>query len=355
MNGTVKRIVEILFQDTEMTEEVQAIRDELMDNCQQRYEDLIGQGRSEDEAIAMVIESLKGMEEVIGAYPRSRSAEAREEQDGEHDRTMLFPAAQVKHVEVNLLYQDVSFVPGLGEHVIVHVEGKEEARVDVRLTGDTLRIMRAEESLGKGGRWWDRLFCISWSECVRVEVPATCWCGLTAHCTSGDLSVQNVIFQQVHMEAMSGDISVRNDTMGFSQELILKSTSGDIRVEYNAKRMELQSMSGDVTVDGMICPELSAQSISGDVRLCGHFEQVRIKSVSGDVRMESLGQNLRQVDAKTTSGDVDIRLPQETPGVHLTGKSSIGDVRNAFPDLGPETGVQVNAQTASGDVRIRRA
>ena len=249
MNGTVKRIVEILFQDTEMTEEVQAIRDELMDNCQQRYEDLIGQGRSEDEAIAMVIESLKGMEEVIGAYPRSRSAEAREEQDGEHDRTMLFPAAQVKHVEVNLLYQDVSFVPGLGEHVIVHVEGKEEARVDVRLTGDTLRIMRAEESLGKGGRWWDRLFCISWSECVRVEVPVTCWCGLTAHCTSGDLSVQNVIFQQVHMEAMSGDISVRNDTMGFSQELILKSTSGDIRVEYNAKRMELQSMSGDVTVD----------------------------------------------------------------------------------------------------------
>ena len=36
MNETVKRIVEILFQDTEMTEEVQAMRDELMGNCQQR-------------------------------------------------------------------------------------------------------------------------------------------------------------------------------------------------------------------------------------------------------------------------------------------------------------------------------
>lgn len=33
MNETVKRIVEILFQDTEMTEEVQAMQDELMDNC----------------------------------------------------------------------------------------------------------------------------------------------------------------------------------------------------------------------------------------------------------------------------------------------------------------------------------
>lgn len=54
MNETVKRIVEILFQDTEMTEEVQAMRDELMDNCQQRYEDLVAQGRSEDEAIALV-------------------------------------------------------------------------------------------------------------------------------------------------------------------------------------------------------------------------------------------------------------------------------------------------------------
>jgi ABC-type proline/glycine betaine transport system permease subunit len=70
MNETVKRIVEILFQDTEMTDEVASIKDEVMNNCQERYADLVARGMTEDEAIGEVVESLKGMEEVIGEFPK---------------------------------------------------------------------------------------------------------------------------------------------------------------------------------------------------------------------------------------------------------------------------------------------
>ena len=75
MNATVARIVEIMFQDTEMSEEVQALKDEVMNNCQERYNDMIARGLSEDEAIAAVVDSLKGMEEVISQYPRKKSEE----------------------------------------------------------------------------------------------------------------------------------------------------------------------------------------------------------------------------------------------------------------------------------------
>ena len=153
MNETVKRIVEILFQDTEMTEEVQAMRDELMDNCQQRYEDLVAQGRSEDEAIALVVESLKGMEEVIGAYPRSRSAASHAQETDEDGRELYFPAAQVKRVDVNLLSQDIALVPGQGDQVVVHLKGKEGIHLNARLAGETLYITRQDENAGKGSRW----------------------------------------------------------------------------------------------------------------------------------------------------------------------------------------------------------
>lgn len=146
MNETVKRIVEILFQDTEMTEEVQAMRDELMDNCQQRYEDLVAQGRSEDEAIALVVESLKGMEEVIGAYPRSRSAASHAQETDEDGRVLYFPAAQVKRVDVNLFSQDIALVPGQGDQVVVHLKGKEGIHLNARLAGETLYITRQEEN-----------------------------------------------------------------------------------------------------------------------------------------------------------------------------------------------------------------
>ena len=64
-NETVERIVNLLFQDVEMTDEVQALYDETMSNCQERYQDMTSRGLSDDDAIAAVVESLKGMEDVI--------------------------------------------------------------------------------------------------------------------------------------------------------------------------------------------------------------------------------------------------------------------------------------------------
>ena len=74
MNETVAKIVELLFQDVEMNGEVQAIHDEVMNNCQERFGDLLARGLTEDEAVAAVVESLKGMEEVLAGYPRRQAA-----------------------------------------------------------------------------------------------------------------------------------------------------------------------------------------------------------------------------------------------------------------------------------------
>ena len=61
MNATVARIVEIMFQDTEMSEEIQALRDEVMNNCQERYNDMVARGLSEDEAIAAVPQEMRSV------------------------------------------------------------------------------------------------------------------------------------------------------------------------------------------------------------------------------------------------------------------------------------------------------
>ncbi len=58
MNTTVARIVEIMFQNTQMSDEVQALKDEVMNNCQERYQDMIDRGMDEDEAVAAVVDSL---------------------------------------------------------------------------------------------------------------------------------------------------------------------------------------------------------------------------------------------------------------------------------------------------------
>ena len=74
MNQTVKRIVDILFQDTVENDETRALHEELMNNCQEHYEDLIARGLSEDEAVGEVVDSLKGMKDVIAQYPKKEVA-----------------------------------------------------------------------------------------------------------------------------------------------------------------------------------------------------------------------------------------------------------------------------------------
>ena len=76
MNKTVARIVELLFDGLEESEEIRLLREEVMNNCQERYEDLTAQGLSEDDAIAAVVHSLEGMESMLSSYPRKPAEES---------------------------------------------------------------------------------------------------------------------------------------------------------------------------------------------------------------------------------------------------------------------------------------
>ena len=96
MNQTVKRIVDILFQETVENDETKALHEELMNNCQEHYQDLISRGLSEDEAVAEVVESLKGMKDVIAQYPKKTAGPASfsDNEEAEEGKRFVFTAAR---------------------------------------------------------------------------------------------------------------------------------------------------------------------------------------------------------------------------------------------------------------------
>ena len=117
-NETVERIVNLLFQDVEMTDEVQALYDETMSNCQERYQDMTSRGLSDDDAIAAVVESLKGMEDVISQYPKKseapeaeeapKSAEVPVDDGGDGEQTdFTFHPADIGCIEMTMVCDDV--------------------------------------------------------------------------------------------------------------------------------------------------------------------------------------------------------------------------------------------------------
>ena len=57
MNKRIRSMIDEIFSDMKMTAENLALRDELLSNAQARYEDVMAQGKSEEEAFGEVAAS----------------------------------------------------------------------------------------------------------------------------------------------------------------------------------------------------------------------------------------------------------------------------------------------------------
>lgn len=391
MNETVARIVEIMFQNTEMNDEVQAIKDEVMNNCQERYQDLVDRGVDEDEAIAAVVESLKGMEEVIAQYPRKQ--EALEELDDleddldDTDVDKVFAAHLVDKVKVTLPSDDVNVETSMDENVHVYYDKEDFKNICVQLNNGVLAIDRMNEvekpesphvkvevsskddGLEEGG--WQNLSDMLSSIGkklnklrvniqinnqgggeITIAVPENHPIELDIHTASGDVDIDGVCAKVIATGTTSGDVTVQLPGEIVPREIKIKGTSGDVDVEADTANLIIQTVSGDVDYTGD-CPNISLHTVSGDAELNGVMQAVSLKTVSGDVDMHVQGSELRNVNCNTTSGDLSIHLSKELRGqVAVQLHSVSGDKRNHFGEPVGAPMAYVNAHSVSGDVTV---
>ena len=352
MNASVRRIVELVFQDVELTDEVRALREEVMNNCQERYEDQRAQGRDEDEAIDAVVESLRGMEEVLAAYPRAQAGaeepeepeepEEAEEAEEETQAELRFDLEGVSHLRVNLRHEDVQLVAGEADVAVVRLMG---GGMEARRQGDALVVRSREDAAERGGLGWlSRLFGGPGGCKARVELPADAGICVFAGTQSGDVSVQGLSLRELEVQTVSGDVNL---TAGCTRARI-KTGSGDINAEMNADEASFQTMSGDMRLEGA-CDGIETTTVSGDIRVRGTFQRAALSSVSAAAALEA-DVRIEKVFAKSVSGDVRIRL-NGVRGVCARLKTLSGDARCRLPESG-DAAVRVDAQTVSGDITV---
>ena len=398
MNDTVARIVEIMFQDVKMNEEVAAIRDEVMNNCQERYTDLVNSGVGEDDAIAAVIESLKGMEDVLAPYKKkvqhACSAEDADEQGGEQHLT--FAAYQVNGIDVSLINEDVHVEASDDEEYHVLWDADDDPLLKVELKSGVLRIQReagepvknrkehirfSEEymddfiktedgkieinmdSIGRAMKSVGEKMKLMFSEGVKISVGST-WGSVTIQVpenavphvkmltTSGDISVQEVALSDLNITSTSGDIDIDLPEEYRAERVEVRTTSGDIEVNAFAERMSISSTSGDVEAEGR-ADQLSVNTISGDIDVRADVVNMTFKAVSGDADMTFDSDALREVNGSTISGDIEIDLPEGIGTMAIQTQTRSGDVTTRCHTNGFGPTVSGSVSSMSGDITIR--
>lgn len=382
MNPTVKRIVDILFQDTVENEETNALHEELMNNCQEHFEDLTAQGLTEDEAIGAVVESLKGMKDVIDEYPKKEQAAAPADYREEKGSTTaadgsVYAAAGVNKLRVEATANDVTVVTAKTDRILIRCEDPEAFRVE--RSGDTLKIISViHEKLENDGKsFFDSSVKADSVESfvsgvlnkvqralnkagismtgeqppIGITLPEDFAGSVNISSRSGDIILDGTYANSVSVHTVSGDIRVGFPGGHTADTLELNSTGGDISVTGNSKKLSVNTISGDLEIRGYH-GKSHLKSVSGDIAFAGSMSETTCITVSGDIRINAENADLKEAYLNSVSGDLHLTVPERITAARVNITTRSGERYCRFGDTNADILPKITVTTVSGDVRI---
>lgn len=393
MNASIRGIIDHMFRDTVDNAETRALHEELLNNCLEHYEDLIGRGMSETEAIDAVVDSLKGMKEVIDEYPKKPGSgnknnaesgktdtvpEIRVEQETERKEVKTekpseycYSPETIRKIRTDLKSSDLKI--SRSSDGKIHVRCEDMEQLICEQNGDSLRIRTEDKSrqsiqeagekmknsefslngllsfIGKAISSVASNITVSWN--VYIELPDMMLEEMDLNSKSGDVEMEACVPKALTIHTMSGDAIVKAMNGSKAERVIITSMSGDTGFSGDACKVTMSSMSGDVEAKGSFT-EAELKSTSGEAGLAGAAEKVRVHSVSGDVNIRIHSASVRNIEGRSTSGDVEIRLPEGTNSVHARTSTVSGEIKCSVPDAGANAILTIDAGSVSGDVTI---
>lgn len=115
-------------------------------------------------------------------------------------------------------------------------------------------------------------------------------------------------------------------------------------------KLSIDSVSADVTVNGLPMRDFISDSVSGNISLTGAVEECELDSVSGDIQLIST-TTPTDIETDTVSGDVTITVPADSQ-FSIEHDSVSGDLSNAFPTTHNKQKNHWEFDSVSGNVTI---
>ncbi|MBE5802210.1 MAG: DUF4097 domain-containing protein [Clostridiales bacterium] len=355
MNSTIVKIIDMMFRGMPENEETAAMREELLTNSQARYDDLIASGVRADDALGQVLDSLRGMEDVLDEYRREQTSRNpfegferiadKAESTAKHAvssaveglRSAMDSLKGVFHTESRTTtaygYTDAGHMSGTGsfqriwqpagvfeddDMLTATFRIDQVNRINVQLIGEDIEVEPSPDGLihveiskedehlylvevADGCLTLRRDLSAGTETIVEESIPEELN-GLSG-IFSGIGKALKGVFQMAHT---SGD-TVRLQLPDQLEQITLQTAAGDIDLSgLNQKALAVSTVSGDIDMQACrISGMARLSSTSGDVDVdgCTFADSVALNSTSGDI---NFGGSARQLTANNVSGDTDL-------------------------------------------------
>jgi hypothetical protein len=335
--------VHSLFRSAADTPANRELEEEILRNTLDRYDDLIADGRSEEEAYGQAAAGIGDLRQLL-EKPKKKS----------HVGWIVAGAAALLLI-VPILVMLLSY----SSH---RIHPREE--FFVRAEGETASTQNFPPD-GLTGLQIDWI-----SGTVRVEVGTSSQVTVTGNGEDMLLNERNGVLFIEHRDKVFDfmeepcHLTVQvpaslSDSLSFVR---VDTTSGDIAVEgLHLRSLSLESVSGNVSAHGR-CGEFHAATTSGDVLFSGEADDVEVESVSGQVEILA-DRTPDELSAENTSGEIVISLPDDR-GFHaefdtVSGRydcehASVRGDEVSYMGSAEQRPAELELESVSGDMWIKR-
>jgi len=341
MYEKLQKRVDDLFKNAPDTKRAEELKEELMANLIDRYNDLTGSGKSEDEAIDITIEGIGDVNELIrsiggGAEPVRKNSRNQYEEE-------MLPDGCDK-IRLDFSNYDIEISTTNEDKIRVVQSSSEKISREEKMT--IIRDGRCINIKGNDKSLYFNLFNFgSSSNKIGLFIPRNYHQDLEIITTSGDIEILDELeLNRLTCFQVSGDLEVKRNL--YINNFTSKTTSGDMEIpKLETEFYKMCTISGDINIRSLTgSGEISATSGDIDIENLKINDYSNVKSISGDIDL-SAALNMGFVfDANTVSGDIDSDF-------NLNYKNKRGNKAEAT--YGEEPYKKISVSTVSGDINLK--
>ena len=172
---------------------------------------------------------------------------------------------------------------------------------------------------------------------------------------AAEIDVSGVAGSGLDIESVSGNVVA----VGAPRAASISSVSGDLRLNLNSRKVNVESVSGRIDLRGRLGGEISAETVSGDIHIDSRGEALRrlsSSSVSGDAHYTGALAEGGRISAESVSGDIRLALPKSL-SARVHGESFSGDLAAPGasidrPKYGPGASFEHSYGSGKGEIRM---
>ncbi len=265
---------------------------------------------------------------------------------------LIFPAAGLREIDVQLDADDVQIVPAQGDEIETLWETRTALGEPVVTMEDGKLVIRR-----KNPDVFKTFFSVFAKEGGKITicVPHGCAAAYKVHTTSGDVQLRGVDAQDIQVNTTSGCVRLEPDMEKSGQHVAATTVSGHVRVSACADDVAVTTVSGDQFIS-CNAKKVDVNVVSGKVHVEGSCEAWEISAVSGDVQLRCTAAPSKKVHISSMHANVRLALPDDIRGFAAEIKGPLGsELINEFgPDRYGTCALPIRMETMRGRLTITR-